>query len=63
MSLLFSLVKMFVRKSNNMVHVIFKDTIENIKVSTFAADGKRQFVLRVHYFYIKKLEVSLQFYI
>ena len=54
---------MFVRKSNNMVHVIFKDTIENIKVSTFAADGKRQFVQRVHYFYIKKLEVSLQFYI
>ena len=50
---------MFVRKSNNMVHVIFKDTIENIKV----ADGKRYFVPRVHYFYIKKLEVSLQFYI
>lgn len=54
---------MFVRKSNNMVHVIFKDIIENIKVSTFAADGKRQFVQSVHYFYIKKLEVSLQFYI
>ena len=63
MSLLFSLIKMFVRKSNNMVHVIFKDTIENIKVSTFAADGRRQFVQSVHYFYIKKLEVSLQFYI
>ena len=63
MSLLFSLIKIFVRKSNNMVHVIFKDTIENIKVSTFAADEKRQFVPRVHYFYIKKLEVSLQFYI
>ena len=63
MSLLFSLIKMFVRKSNNKVHVIFKDTIENIKVSTFAADGKRHFVPRVHYFYIKKLEVSLQFYI
>ena len=54
---------MFVRKSNNMVHVIFKDTIENIKVSTFAADGKRQFVQSVHYLHIKKLEVSLQFYI
>ena len=46
---------MFARKSNNMVHVIFKDTIENIKVSTFAADGKRHFVPRVHYFYIKKI--------
>ena len=46
-----------------MVHDTIQDTIENIKVSTFAADGKRQFVLRVHYFYIKKLEVSLQFYI
>ena len=42
----FSLNKMFVRKSNNKVHVIFKYTIENIKVSTFAANGKRQFVPR-----------------
>ena len=38
-----------------MVHVIFKGTIENIKVSTFAADGKRHFVPRVHYFYKKKI--------
>ena len=43
----FSLNKMFVRKSNSKVHVIFKYTIENIKVSTFAANGgKRQFVPR-----------------
>ena len=42
----FSLNKMFVRKSNNKVHVIFKYTKENIKVSTFAANGKRQFVPR-----------------
>ena len=49
---------MFVVKSNNKLHVIFKYTIENIKVSTFAANGKRQFEPRDC-----SLEVSLQFYL
>ena len=74
MSFPFSLNEMFVRKSNNKVHVIFKDKIENIKVSTFAVDGKRQFVPRDQVLSLlvvycslplhkKNIAFSLQFYL
>lgn len=54
---------MFVRKSNNRVHIIFKDTRENIKVSTFAADGKRELyhVTLLHCFHKKNQKLHHSF--